>query len=75
MPQLIEILERLWVQIGPLLNLLYPFGHPSYDGQHQHLNVIAALRARDAEALGNAFKDDLTEGGRSFVRYLESIDA
>jgi len=74
MPQLIDILERLWVQIGPLLNLLYPFGHPSYDGPHQHLNVLSALRERNAEALATAFKEDLTEGGRSFVRYLESID-
>lgn len=75
MPQLIDILERLWVQIGPLLNLLYPFGHPSYEGPHQHLNVLAALRRRDAHALGEAFRADLTEGGRSFVRYLESIEA
>ncbi|HEV7415501.1 MAG TPA: GntR family transcriptional regulator [Tianweitania sediminis] len=74
MPQLIEILERLWIQIGPLLNFLYPFGHPSYDGPHQHLNVLAALRSRDAEGLARAFRDDLTEGGRSFVRYLESVE-
>ncbi len=75
MPQLIEILERLWVQIGPLLNVLYPFGHPSYDGTHQHLNVIAALRNRDADALADAFRDDLVEGGRSFLKYLESIES
>ena len=74
MPQLIEILERLWVQIGPLLNFLYPFGHPSYDGPHQHLNVIAALRNRDADGLADAFRDDLVEGGRSFLKYLESIE-
>ncbi len=74
MPQLIDILERLWVQIGPLLNFLYPFGHPSYDGPHQHLNVIAALRNRDADALADAFRDDLIEGGRSFLKYLESIE-
>jgi len=74
MPQLIEILERLWIQIGPLLNFLYPFGHPSYDGPHQHLNVLEALRNRDAEALASAFRSDLTEGGRSFVRYLEDMD-
>jgi len=75
MPQLIEILERLWVQTGPLLNLLYPYGHPTYDGPHQHLNVIAALRAGDAAALAEAFRADLVEGGRSFVGYLESIEA
>lgn len=74
MPQLIEMLERLWIQIGPLLNLLYPFGHPSYEDRHQHLNVIAALEARDAEALAAAFRADLTEGGRSFLAYLESIE-
>ncbi len=74
MPQLIEVLERLWVQTGPLLNLLYPYGHPTYDGPHQHLNVIAALRARDETALAEAFRADLVEGGRSFVSYLESTD-
>jgi DNA-binding GntR family transcriptional regulator len=75
MPQLLEMLERLWIQIGPLLNFLYPFGHPTYDGSHQHLHVVAALRARDAEALAAAFRADLTEGGRSFVSYLEDMDA
>ncbi|MBS9719690.1 GntR family transcriptional regulator [Tianweitania sp. BSSL-BM11] len=74
MPQLIEILERLWIQIGPLLNYLYPFGHPSYDGPHQHLHILEALRKRDAEALAEAFRADLIEGGRAFVRYLESIE-
>lgn len=74
MPQLIEILERLWVRTGPLLNLLYPYGHPTYDGPHQHLNVIAALRAGDGIALAEAFRADLVEGGRSFVGYLESIE-
>jgi len=74
MPQLIEILEKLWVQIGPLLTLLYPSGHPTYEGAHQHLNVIAALRARDAAALAEAFRADLIEGGRSFVGHLKSIE-
>lgn len=74
MPQLIEILERLWVQIGPLLNLLYPYGHPTYEGRHQHLNVIAALRARDETGLAAAIGADLVEGGRSFVGYLTSIE-
>lgn len=74
MPQLIEILERLWVKTGPLLNLLYPYGHPTYDGLHQHLNVISALKARDETALAHAITEDLVEGGRSFVGYLKSLD-
>ncbi len=74
MPHLIEILERLWIQIGPLLTLLYPYGHPTYEGDHQHINVLKALRARDPQALRAAFEADLIEGGRNFVRYLEEID-
>jgi DNA-binding GntR family transcriptional regulator len=74
MPQLTEILERLWIQVGPLLNYLYPHGHPMYDGPHQHLNILAALEARDAGRLGIAIQQDLIEGGRSFVRYLAQLE-
>ncbi|HYG44193.1 MAG TPA: GntR family transcriptional regulator [Bordetella sp.] len=74
MPQLTDILERLWVQAGPLLNYLYPHGHPTYRGDHQHLLIIAALKARDARALSTAVEQDLIEGGEQFIAYLESID-
>jgi DNA-binding GntR family transcriptional regulator len=74
MPHLIEILERLWIQVGPLLSFLYPHGHPTYDGLHQHLNVLSALRARDRKAVRKAFEQDLVEGGRNFVRYLTEIE-
>lgn len=74
MPHLIEILERLWIQIGPLLTLLYPHGHPTYDSDHQHLYVLKALRARDPRAISAAFEADLVEGGRNFLGYLEEIE-
>lgn len=75
MPHLIEMLERLWIQVGPLLTYLYPHGHPTYDGEHQHIHVLAALRARDEAALRAAFEQDLIEGGRNFVRYLTELEA
>lgn len=74
MPHLIEILERLWIQVGPLMTFLYPHGHPTYAGLHQHVNVLNALKARDKKALGKAFQQDLIEGGRNFVRYLAEIE-
>ncbi|WP_347268851.1 GntR family transcriptional regulator [Paracoccus sp. (in: a-proteobacteria)] len=74
MPHLIEILERLWIQIGSLLTLLYPHGHPTYDGDHQHLNVLKALRRRDPQAISTAIESDLMEGGRNFLSYLEEIE-
>jgi DNA-binding GntR family transcriptional regulator len=75
MPHLIEMIERLWIQAGPLLSLLYPHGHPTYEGQHQHVNVIAALRAKDEAALRHAFEQDLIEGGRKFVEHLAAIES
>jgi DNA-binding GntR family transcriptional regulator len=75
MPHLIEMIERLWIQAGPLLSLLYPHGHPTYEGRHQHLNVIAALRARDEAALRRAFEQDLIEGGRKFIEHLAEIES
>jgi len=74
MPQLIAMLENLWIQLGPMLNHLYPHGHPTYDGPHQHQLVLEALRARDSTALGAAIRADMLEGGRLFVRHLERLE-
>jgi DNA-binding GntR family transcriptional regulator len=74
MPQLTELLERLWVQIGPMMNFLYPHGHPQYDGPHQHIQVLKALKAKDSNAVRKAVSADLIEGGRNFVSVLEEID-
>ncbi len=75
MPQLTELLDRIWVQVGPMMNFLYPHGHPRYDGPHQHLNILRGLQERDAKLVRNAIRDDLIEGGRDFVRVLEEIEA
>lgn len=74
MPQLTELLERLWVQIGPMMNFLYPHGHPQYDGPHQHVQVLKALKSKDTSAVRQAISADLIEGGRNFVSVLEEID-
>ncbi len=74
MPQLIGLLENMWVQVGPLLTELYPHGHPTYDGRHQHEHVLNALMERDVSALTAAIRNDMIEGGRNFVRHLEKIE-
>ncbi len=71
MPTLIAMLESLWIRIGPLLSELYPDAHPTYAERHQHENVLDALRARDAYSLREAIRQDLLEGGRNLVRYME----
>jgi DNA-binding GntR family transcriptional regulator len=57
-----------------MMNFLYPHGHPQYDGPHQHVQVLKALKAKDTSAVRHAISADLIEGGRNFVSVLEEID-
>jgi DNA-binding GntR family transcriptional regulator len=74
LPHLIEVLERLWLRLGPMLNHLYPHGHPRYAGRHQHENILDALRRRDRTDLSASIRDDMVEGGRAFVSRLEALE-
>ena len=75
MPTLTEVLEGLWIRIGPLLSELYPNAHPTYAERHQHLNILDALRARDPYSLREAVRMDLFEGGRNLRQYLSDYEA
>ncbi len=75
MPTLTEVLEGLWIRIGPLLSDLYPHAQPTYAERHQHLNVLDALRARDAYSLREAIRMDLVEGGRALRQHLMEYEA
>ncbi|WP_206930834.1 GntR family transcriptional regulator [Roseococcus thiosulfatophilus] len=75
MPNLLGILEGIWLRNGPLLNLLYPDAKPSYLGRHRHLDILDGLRARDAEHTRAAMHADLVEGGRGLLWRLEELEA
>jgi DNA-binding GntR family transcriptional regulator len=75
MPNLLGILEGIWLRNGPLVTLLYPDARPRYDGRHQHLNVLDGLAARRPAQVRKAIRDDLMEGGRALVRLLEEMEA
>jgi DNA-binding GntR family transcriptional regulator len=74
MPELLALIEGIWLRNGPMLNLLYPDAAPSYEGKHRHLAVIEGLRRRDPAMARKAIQDDMMEGGRRFVALLERID-
>jgi DNA-binding GntR family transcriptional regulator len=74
MPELLILIETIWLRNGPLLNFLYPHAPPTYPGRHQHLNVIDGLKARDPAAVKEAIQADLAEGGAKLVEYLEQME-
>ncbi len=75
MPELLGIIETLWLRNGPLLNYQYPHAPPAYPGRHRHLDVIDAMRARDPAAARAAICNDTIEGGASLLRLLTEIEA
>lgn len=75
MPELLAMIETIWLRNGPLLNMLYPRAVPTYRGRHQHLNVIDGLAARDPRAVKRAIRADLLEGGARLIELLDAIDA
>ena len=74
MPELLALIEGIWLRNGPMLNLQYPDAAPTYDGEHQHLAVMDGLRQHDPAKARAAIQADTIEGGRQFVALLERID-
>ena len=74
-PELLEMIETIWLRNGPLLNMLYPHATPTYPGRHQHLNVLDGLTARNSEAVKQSIQADLLEGGARLLQLLQDIEA
>ncbi|KJC38724.1 GntR family transcriptional regulator [Bradyrhizobium sp. LTSP857] len=74
-PELLEMIETIWLRNGPLLNMLYPHATPTYPGRHQHLNVLDGLTARNPEAVKQSIQADLLEGGARLLQLLQDIEA
>ena len=60
---LIPLIESLWLQFGPFMRMVYGrFGTSNLVDQHEL--AIAAIRARDPEALRRAIAEDSSQGMR-----------
>lgn len=74
LPRLLRIVEGLWLQMGPLLNMLYarremprPAGS---EDRHGHILMIEAFRKRDAEAARLAMQADISGSSEEILANL-----
>jgi DNA-binding GntR family transcriptional regulator len=74
MPELLAVIEGIWLRNGPMLNYLYPHARPTYPGRHRHLDILDGLRARDAAATRAAVQADMVEGGAGLLRHLGELE-
>lgn len=75
MPELLAILEGLWLRTGPLINYQYPHAIPTYAGRHQHLNILDGLKDRDPQAVRAGVQADMTEGPARLIELLKKIES
>jgi GntR family colanic acid and biofilm gene transcriptional regulator len=74
MPLLLALLEILWLQIGPSLNLIYPPASPDTIEKHYHLQILDAFNERDGMGARKGIENDLIYGGAQLLEYLEKRD-
>ncbi|APG95091.1 GntR family transcriptional regulator [Sinorhizobium americanum] len=68
LPQLVSMIETLWLRIGPSLHNLYPeFAEEKY-GVRNHEIAMEALGERDAASLRAAMENDIRDGYRRLKR-------
>ncbi|CAM3961872.1 GntR family transcriptional regulator [Bordetella tumulicola] len=65
MPVLLDILERLWLKMGPLIAQSYvQGGRDMIDG---HYALLRAMRQRDGQAARIAVQTDILHGGQAIL--------
>lgn len=74
--QLVRIIEGLWTKTGFYLNIIYPrFGEVS-DGINNHIQIVRALKMRDADRLASAINMDINfvaDALLSAIRHAETL--
>jgi DNA-binding GntR family transcriptional regulator len=70
-PLLMAMIESLWLQAGPTLNLLTPGYQRSHRGVRNHASALEALRRGDAAGVRAAIEKDLRDGARHLEPLLE----
>ncbi|HEY2132311.1 MAG TPA: FCD domain-containing protein [Acetobacteraceae bacterium] len=72
MPALLDVIERLWLQIGPALNYLYPQPVAVSERQHNYDRLLAALERRDGTGVRAAIDRAIDEGNDIVLTNLQN---
>lgn len=68
-PLLMELIETVWLKVGPISNQLFEDARYSLKLNDAHEDVMSALRQRDGAAVRRAIEQDMFYAGQ----YLKSV--
>lgn len=72
MPTLTRMIENCWLKTGSYLNVLYPAYGKTDRGIQNHADIIAALDARDGEALSAAVRIDIDYATKALLAAIRT---
>jgi DNA-binding GntR family transcriptional regulator len=75
MPQLLEIINNLWLRTGPYLGVAYRMGYsdPFMTGTRFHERVVQAIEQRDGRRAASNLKVDIWATAKWFTRHRIAI--
>ncbi len=75
MPQNLEIINNLWLRIGPYLGVAYRMGYsdPFLTGTRFHERIIQAIERRDGRRAASGLKVDIWATAKWFTRHRIAI--
>jgi len=73
LPTLVQILESIWLRMGPTLTLLHEAAHAGggWRGDTNHRDILAGLGRRDVARVERAVRKDLEDGSARLLTALE----
>lgn len=78
LPNLFDVVESMWVRMGPLLNTFHTQvpKRNIFNDHHPHFKVLEALRANNAEKAEQAIAEDIDWGERVLIEWMSgrSVD-
>lgn len=72
-PELLQVIEGLWLKVGPVFTGLFDTDHYREHANDEHLNIMAAIRRRDAAAAREAIAQDLTLAAEALMPRMLTV--
>ncbi len=66
-PELLQIINDLWVKVGPVFNSLFDDGYYRDHANDEHHNILDAFKRGDAEAAENFMKHDISLAAKALL--------